>query len=310
MLKKIFLVKLAKGRFGPEVSALLATMLVSRFQASAMKRGEMPIGERRDFYLYVDEATNLPSQNVTELLSEARKYRLGLVLATQYCSQLGNVSGGQDDLLAAVFGNVGSLITFRTGNQDAEMLAKGFAPYFSSLDIMSLPNFYGYARMNLSNQAMSPFSFRTELDTTPIDEDMARGIRELSRLRYGNDSNIVDRKIRKRVHSWKQQDTDEIPIRLVPTASPNVVNPIVLEMSVGILGASIGLGKWIKSKQFETIWDIASLTETDLIDTYECTCDLLNEIISLLNQLGCCLKEKEVVTLPRPTPPSRPITSI
>ena len=307
---KIFLVKLAKGRFGPEVSALLATMLVSRFQASAMKRGEMPIGERRDFYLYVDEATNLPSQNVTELLSEARKYRLGLVLATQYCSQLGNVSGGQDDLLAAVFGNVGSLITFRTGNQDAEMLAKGFAPYFSSLDIMSLPNFYGYARMNLSNQAMSPFSFRTELDTTPIDEDMARGIRELSRLRYGNDSNIVDRKIRKRVHSWKQQDTDEIPIRLVPTASPNVVNPIVLEMSVGILGASIGLGKWIKSKQFETIWDIASLTETDLIDTYECTCDLLNEIISLLNQLGCCLKEKEVVTLPRPTPPSRPITSI
>lgn len=200
---KIFLVKLAKGRFGPEVSALLANMLVSRFQASAMKRGEMPMEDRRDFYLYVDEAHTMPSQIVTELLSEARKYRLGLVLATQYCSQLGNVSGAGDDLLAAVFGNVGSLITFRTGSNDAELLAKGFAPYFNSLDIMSLPNFYGYARMNLSNQAMSPFSFRTELNTTPEDEELASRIRSISRLKFGQDCNVVDATIFKRLHSWK-----------------------------------------------------------------------------------------------------------
>lgn len=207
---KILLVKLGKGRFGSQVSALLANMLVARFKFSAMKRGEMPKEARRDFFLYVDEAHNLPSDNFMELLAEARKYRLGLVMATQYCSQLGNVSGNRgDDLLAAIFGNVGSLISFRSGTQDAEHLAKGFTPYFSQLDIISLPNFHGYARMNLNNQAIPPFSFRTELDTTPEDEGLGQRIRSLSRLKYGQDANIVDAEIYRRMTSWKEKEEKE-----------------------------------------------------------------------------------------------------
>jgi hypothetical protein len=206
---KILLVKLGKGRFGSEVSALLASMLVARFKFSAMQRGEIPKSDRRDFFLYVDEAHNLPSDNFTELLAEARKYRLGLVMATQYCSQLGNVSGGRgDDLLAAIFGNVGSLITFRSGTQDAEHLVKGFTPYFSQLDIISLPNFHGYARMNLNNQAIPPFSFKTELDTSPEYPELAPRIRSLSRLKYGQDANIVDAEIYCRMTSWKEKEEE------------------------------------------------------------------------------------------------------
>jgi Helicase HerA, central domain/Type IV secretion-system coupling protein DNA-binding domain len=282
---KIFLVKLAKGRFGPEVSALLANMLVSRFQTAAMKRGEMPIDKRRDFYLFVDEAHTMPSQIVTELLSEARKYRLGLVLATQYCSQLGNVSGSGDDLLAAVFGNVGSLITFRTGSQDAEMLAKGFAPYFSSLDIMSLPNYFGYARMNLSNQAMTPFSFRTELDKTPEDVELARRIRTISRLKYGQDCNIVDATISRRLHSW-EDGNEEKPKSL----NPNVVNPIVLGLDYLSLDAPASIDRLLKRAGLLTIRDIVKCSDTSLIEDHKFTLDDTQILQVCLKSLGCCLQ--------------------
>ena len=283
---KIFLVKLAKGRFGPEVSALLANMLVSRFQASAMKRGEMPMKDRRDFYLYVDEAHNLPSQNVTELLSEARKYRLGLILATQYCSQLGSMHGAKDDLLAAVFGNVGSLITFRTGSQDAELLAKGFLPYFSSLDIMSLPNFYGYAKMNLNNQAMTPFSFRTELDTTPVDEELARRLRSLSRLKYGQDCNIVDATIFRRLYSWednKENTSEEV--------MPNVVNRIVLGLDFLALVAPRSIDRLLKKANLLTIADIVKCSDTSLIEDCNFSMDDVQTLVDCLKKIGCCLQE-------------------
>ncbi|MBK5275598.1 MAG: type IV secretion system DNA-binding domain-containing protein [Desulfuromonadales bacterium] len=284
---KIFLVKLGKGRFGPEVSALLANMLVSRFQASAMKRGEMPMKNRRDFYLYVDEAHTMPSQIVTELLSEARKYRLGLVLATQYCSQLGNVSGSGDDLLAAVFGNVGSLITFRTGSQDAEMLAKGFAPYFSSLDIMSLPNYFGYARMNLSNQAMTPFSFRTELDKTPEDLELAKRIRTISRLKYGQNCNIVDATILRRLHSWKEDTEEEIPHALIPC----VVNLILLDQGYLELDASFKMNEVLKSSELLTIRDIVINSKSELIQKKGFTLSQVHILERYLGKLGCCLPE-------------------
>lgn len=201
---KILLVKLGKGRFGSQVSALLANMFVARFKFAAMKRGEIAKEHRRDFYLFVDEAHNLPQDNFTELLSEARKYRLGLVLATQYCSQLGDVSGRTgNDLLAAIFGNVGTTILFRTGATDAEQLAKGLIPYFDHLDILGLPNFHGYARMNLNREAIAPFSFRIERDESPEDAQLDEFVRELSRLKYGRDVKMVDAQIRDRTNVRK-----------------------------------------------------------------------------------------------------------
>jgi DNA helicase HerA-like ATPase len=202
---KILLVKLAKGRFGSQVSALLANMLVARFKFAAMKRGEMRKEDRREFYLYVDEAHNLPHDNFTELLAEARKYRLGLTLATQYCSQLGNVQGRGNDLLSAIFGNVGTMVVFRTGSGDAELLAKGFTPYFSMLDIVGLPNYHGYARMNLNAEAPLPFSFRTFRDVSETNPELGARVRTLSRLKFGTDVCIVDAEIAGRRATWKNQ---------------------------------------------------------------------------------------------------------
>jgi len=284
---KICLVKLAKGRFGPEVSALLANMLISRFQLAAMKRGEMPVEERREFYLVCDEAHNIPSGTLTELLSEARKYRLGLVLATQYCSQIGNVHSTGDDLLAAVFGNVGSLITFRTGSQDAEVLAKGFAPYFTSLDIMSLPNFHGYARMNLKSQSMTPFSFRTELNDTPEDDDLAKRIRSLSRLRFGRDARIVQAEVFRRVNAWKNEKTDID----VTDMAPNVVNPIVLELDYLSLGAPGRIDRLLTKAKLNTIGDIVTCSDTQLIEDHNFTLDQVRQLTVCLQRLGCCLPE-------------------
>lgn len=200
----ILLVKLGKGRFGSQVSALLANMMVARFKFAAMKRGEIPKADRRDFFLYVDEAHNLPQDNFTELLSEARKYRMGLVLATQYCSQLGDLSGKGNDLLAGIFGNVGTTIIFRSGTNDAEHLSKALTPYFTSQDILNLPNFHGYTRMNLAHEVMPPFSFRTELNLTLEDPAVANRIRSLSRLKYGRDAMLIDNYIQKRYQGWKQ----------------------------------------------------------------------------------------------------------
>ncbi len=286
---KICLVKLGKGRFGSQVSALLANMLVARFKFSAMKRGEMPMEDRRDFFLYVDEAHNLPQENFSELLSEARKYRLGLILATQYCSQLGNVSGAGDDLLAAVFGNVGSLITFRTGSQDADMLAKGFAPYFNPLDISSLPNFHGYARMNLKGQSTMPFSFRTELDPSPVNELLGKRIKTLSRLKYGQDARIVEASIFVRMNSWKENignHSFRYPI-------PSFVNFSTLALDNNVLDIPHGIPKLLKEGGIITIGDIVACAKSKLVEDKGLSLRQVEKLEGGLEEYGCYLQEWE-----------------
>jgi hypothetical protein len=204
---KIFLANLGKGRFGSVVSALLANQLVTRFKLAAMKRGEMSREQRRDFFLYVDEAHNLPAENFMELLSEARKYRMGLVLATQYAAQLGETGNGKkNDLLAAILGNVGTIMVLRLGLEDAVRLAPVLQPCFSSLDISSLPNWQGYARMQTGHDSIPPFSFRTCRDDIPFNRELAEKIRTLSRLKYGRDTRLVGNEIMLRRTAWQQTD--------------------------------------------------------------------------------------------------------
>ena len=205
---KILLIKLGKGRFGANVSALISNQIVAHLKLAAMKRGEMPPKERRDFYLYVDEAHNLPSENFMELLSEARKFRMGLVLATQYTSQLTQSLTSRDNLLAAILGNVGTLITFRLGQEDAEKLAPALQPEFKALDITGLPNWHGYTRMQISRQATPPFSFCTVKNETPYDEQKASKVKTLSRLKYGNDCHLVDAEILRKRNVWKEASSN------------------------------------------------------------------------------------------------------
>jgi hypothetical protein len=203
---KIFLVKLGRGRFGSKVSALLANMLVSRFKYAAMKRGSIRPEMRRDFFLYVDECHNLPSENFTELLSEARKFRMGLILVTQYTAQLSE-ENRKNSFLSAIIGNVGTIIIFRLGQEDAKEMATVLHPYFNSLDVIGLPNWHGYARLQLGNDTVPPFSFRTRKDENLFSEEIAGKIISSSRLMYGMDAKIVDEQIFERRTSW-QRDED------------------------------------------------------------------------------------------------------
>jgi hypothetical protein len=200
---KIFLVKLGKGRFGSTVSNLLANMIVAKFKHAAMRRGDMNPKCRRDFYMYIDECQNLPSENFTELLAEARKYRMGLVLATQYTAQLSGESQ-RKSLLSAIIGNVGTLIMFRLGQEDARHMEPVLAPTFSFLDIVGLPNWHGYARLQIGGAAVAPFSFRSVKDESLYSESRASQIRSLSRSLYGGDRKFIGQRILERRNIWKE----------------------------------------------------------------------------------------------------------
>lgn len=203
---KVFLVKLGRGRFGGAVSALLANQLVSRFKLAALKRGCIRQEERKDFFLYVDESQNLPSENFTELLSEARKFRMGLILAAQYADQLKGTGSPGSDLLSAILGNVGSVLIFRLGQKDAEHFAPLLQPNFNAIDIVGLPNWQGYTRLQVGQDPSPPFSFRTMKDEAVYDRTTAKRIREQSRLKYGTEAYLVDEQINRRRIMWKESE--------------------------------------------------------------------------------------------------------
>ena len=198
---KVVLCNLGKGQFGETVSSLFAGMIVSRFKAATMKRASVPANERRDFFLYVDEFQNIANESFSELLAEARKYRLGLIMANQYAEQLeGNRTavGGKGSVLSAILGNVGTILSFRLGVRDAESLSPVFSPAFSKHDLMELPDRECYVRMHNKKHNIQPFSMHTVKDTTPYDNELAQTLREYSRLKYGVDAGDIDSAIMRR----------------------------------------------------------------------------------------------------------------
>jgi hypothetical protein len=196
---KVVLVNLGKGRFGHSVSSLISSMIVSRFKAAAMARAEKPAHERRDFFLYVDEFQNLAHESFSELLSEARKYRLGLVLANQYAEQLEKeFMGVKGNVLSAILGNVGTIITFRLGVSDAERLESVFYPIFNKYDLMELPDRACYVRMHHKKHNVQPYNMHTIKDKTPYDQELAEVLREYSRLKYCIEAKYIDAEIERR----------------------------------------------------------------------------------------------------------------
>ena len=156
---KIFLVNVSKGRIGEDNSALLGSMLITKMQLAAMERVRIPEDERVDFYLYVDEFQNFATDSFANILSEARKYRLDLVLAHQYVGQL--VTDVSTKVRDAVFGNVGTMISFRVGAADAEFLEKEFEPEFMAQDLVNLPNYHVYLKLLVDGVTSRPFSATT-----------------------------------------------------------------------------------------------------------------------------------------------------
>lgn len=152
---KILICNLSKGLIGEDNSKLLGGMIITRLQLSAMQRVDMLEHMRPDFYLYVDEFQNFATESFANILSEARKYRLNLITAHQYIEQL------DETVAAAIFGNVGTIISFRVGSQDAETLAKEFAPTFTEEDVINLAKFEIYLKLMIDGVASTPFSART-----------------------------------------------------------------------------------------------------------------------------------------------------
>lgn len=192
--QKIFLVNLSKGRIGEDNSALLGGMLITKLQLAAMERVRIAEADRKDFYLYVDEFQNFVTDSFASILSEARKYRLCLVLAHQYIAQLETSNGSA--VKDAVFGNVGTMIVFRVGAEDGSALEGEFEPEFETEDFVNLPNYHVYMKLMVDGITSRPFSART---LPPIEihesEKVKQAIIDTCRQMYTRPAAEVEREI-------------------------------------------------------------------------------------------------------------------
>ncbi len=194
---KILILNLSKGRIGEDASALLGSMMVTKIQLAAMSRVDIHEEQRKDFYLYVDEFQNFATDSFANILSEARKYRLNLIIAHQYIEQLGEV------VQPAVFGNVGTMICFRIGAADAEFLEQEFAPNILPEDLVNLPKYEFYLKLMIEGVASEPFSARglppIFTESLGNEEKVVRASRE----RYTKPREVVEDKIKR----WSFSET-------------------------------------------------------------------------------------------------------
>ncbi|HYC34566.1 MAG TPA: TraM recognition domain-containing protein [Candidatus Paceibacterota bacterium] len=186
--KKIFLVNLAKGRLGDINANLLGLILVGKILMAALSRVDSFGKDMAPFYLYIDEFQNITTDSISQILSEARKYKLSLTIAHQFIAQL------EDDIKDAVFGNVGSISAFRVGADDAEYLEKQFEPIFEANDILNLDNRNCYMKLLVSGKPVRPFSMET-LPPQKGNPAIVPKLQELSYLMYGKDRSLIEEEI-------------------------------------------------------------------------------------------------------------------
>ena len=198
--QKILLVNLSKGRLGDINSSLLGLIITGKILMAAFSRVDVPEEERKDFYLYMDEFQNFSTNSISTILSEARKYRLSLIAGHQFIGQL------SEDIRKAVFGNVGSMVSFRVGAEDAEFLVKQFEPVFDANDLINIDNFNAYVKLMIDNQTSKPFNLAVY---PPEKEDLeiAKSIKEISRLKYGRDRVVVEKEV---IERWKVNSDVEV----------------------------------------------------------------------------------------------------
>ena len=194
--KKIILFILSKGLLGEEDAKFLGLILVPKVLTAAMSRQNIPMEQREDFFLYVDEFQNFATEDFAVILSEARKYRLNLVVANQFIAQI------DEEVKNAVFGNVGTMISFRVGVPDANFLQHEYAPTFNEIDLTNIEKYHVYIKTIVNNEPVPAFSMSLEKDMEAVQASMnpklAEMIRQLSRLKYGKEKAIVEAEIKKR----------------------------------------------------------------------------------------------------------------
>lgn len=192
---KILLVNLAKGRLGEDNSSLLGSLLVTKLAQAAMSRADAPPGNRPPFPVYIDEFQNFASESFGSILSEMRKYGLQLILSHQYLAQM------PESLRSAVFGNVGTIVSFRIGGEDASYLEQEFSPVFSAQHLIELPAYDIYLKLSIDGRTSEPFSATTLPPTTRSHGGAPKVIAQ-SRERYSTPRSVVEEKILR----WKQSE--------------------------------------------------------------------------------------------------------
>jgi hypothetical protein len=197
---KILLMNLSKGSVGEINSKLLGLIIVQKIQMAALSREKVARKDRRDFFLYIDEFQNYVTESIESILSEARKYRLGLNIAHQYLAQINDEKKKGTNLKNAVFGNVGTMMCYKIGAQDAEEMAKEMKPVFSDQDLINIDKFKAVMKLSIDTQPSRPFSIiPCNPYTEEGDKEAAEAYKQLSRLKYGRDRDFVDREILKRI---------------------------------------------------------------------------------------------------------------
>ncbi|KKQ80217.1 MAG: hypothetical protein UT02_C0013G0013 [Parcubacteria group bacterium GW2011_GWC2_38_7] len=228
--KKILLVQLSKGKIGQINSDLLGMLIIGKLLMAALGRSDMAEEDRKDFYLYVDEFQNFLTDSMEIILSEARKYKLCLTIGHQYIGQL--IKNGNTKFKDAIFGNVGTKVAFRIGVDDAEGMTKEFAPVFNEYDFLNVPKYNCYVKLLIDNANPPGFNMATiPFDkipgVPPANKEMSEAIRELSRLKYGKDPDIIEMEIKERQQKVVRKDLPPFtpPSFTPPSFTPPVAPP-------------------------------------------------------------------------------------
>jgi hypothetical protein len=200
---KVLLVNLSKGKISDINAQLLGLIFVNKVNMAALSRADIPKDQRKRFYLYVDEFQNFVTDAFVTILSEARKYELALIMAHQYIGQLVGKTEAYGEantkMRDAIFGNVGTIMSFKVGAEDAEYMAKEYAPVLSEQDVIGIPNFSCYCKLNIHNVPSRPFSLTSIYDESQRNEKLGSLIKEYSRMKYGRKKVFVDQEIEDRI---------------------------------------------------------------------------------------------------------------
>ena len=191
--KKILLVNLSKGKIGELNMMLLGMIFVSKIQMAAMSRVDTPEEQRQDFTLYVDEFQNFATDSFAAIMSEARKFKLRLVVANQFIGQL------KEEIRDAVFGNVGTIMSFRVGPEDAEFMQKQFEPVFTVNDLVNIENHNAFIRLMINGVPSRPFIVKPHAPSSDVDIERGNAIKQLSRLKYGRARDQVDKEVEEKL---------------------------------------------------------------------------------------------------------------
>lgn len=193
--RKILIVNLSKGKIGEDSSKLLGALIITKLQLAAMERVNIPEKERKDFFLYIDEFQNFATRSFINILSEARKYRLSLILSHQYVGQLDEHDTSGHHMRDAILGNVGTIVSFRLGAEDAEILEKEFTPYVFVEDFINLPKYNIYTKLMIDGISGKPFSAETIPPPEEEDQKVIDKIIRASGERYAADRKKVEEKL-------------------------------------------------------------------------------------------------------------------